>query len=175
MSTRWLPIYSREEPINISRIAHLAAALNGRSIVRMDIGNAFIVLFGLLFVAFGFLNYYLTAGVYGGRNAQEAMGVVVDVVTYGRGTETAVRFTTAEGKEVVFRQVGRPPIYSVGQTLAVSYDPAHPQNATIGSLSSVRRSAIFTSAGFILFGLLVCFAGLGSAFGLWEWRPTARR
>lgn len=146
--------------------------------MHMDIGSAITILFGLLFVAFGFLNHYLTAGRFG-KNAREATGVVVDVVDHGGGRrggiDTAVRFTTAEGKEIVFKDRRRGTDYIVGQTLVVSYEPANPEGATIGSLSSISRLQFFTSAGTILFGLFWVFAGLGSAFGIWGWRPTARR
>jgi hypothetical protein len=40
----------------------------------MDIGSAIAILFGLLFVGIGLLNYYLTAGCFG-KNSQEATGV----------------------------------------------------------------------------------------------------
>lgn len=157
-------------------MAHLATALSGRSIVRMEIGNAFTVFFGLLFVAVGFYIYF-EAGRFTKR-AQETTGVVVDLVLSSRYQTPekfpVVRFRTAGGKEVVFKS--REHYNSeVGQTLAISYDPANPENARIGSLSSVRRWAFFFSALCILFGLGVCFIGFGLEFGILKWGYYRRR
>jgi len=142
----------------------------------MDLGNLVTVLFGLCFVAAA-----TYAWSYMGRfieTAQEASGVVVEVV-YEPGSRESrmhpvVRFKTIEGKEVVGRSWQH---YNseVGQKLPLLYDPRNPEHVEIGTLASARRWQMIVTAICALFGLVICFIGIGLELGILNWRPTAYR
>ena len=142
----------------------------------MELGNLLVVLFGLCFVAVA-----PYAWSYMGRfikTAQEASGVVVEVV-YEAGSQQrrmhpVVRFKTSEGKEVVGRS--RQHYNSeVGQKLPLLYDPGDPEHVEIGTLSSARRWRMIVTTACALFGVIICFIGIGLELGILDWRPTAYR
>jgi hypothetical protein len=142
--------------------------------MRMGIGTAITVIFGLLFVAAG-ITIYLDASRFA-ATAREASGVVIDVVKAVRtptrsATHPVVRFETAEGREIVFTS-SQHYYSSIGQTLPVSYNPDDPEKAKVGSLSSVRRWGFLWLGMGLLVGLGLCVIGLGLEFGLLKWRPA---
>lgn len=124
----------------------------------------------LVFVAGGFLlglsyattRRFLTRG-------RAATGVVLDVKVSADDQENypVVRFETAEGREVVF--TSREDYYAqVGQTVGMFYNPANPQDARLGSRSSMRRGALSTLA----MGVVLALIGVSTIFfTVWSWPP----
>jgi hypothetical protein len=130
--------------------------------LRLKAGNIITVLFGLCLVGAGIYIY-----MYMGRyleTAQAASGVVVEVIHGSVGTmkgrmHPVVRFKTADGREVVGMSERHHNVQP-GQTLQILYDPAHPENLEIGTLSQVRIQRIFFTGICVLFGFAVSLAGL---------------
>ena len=125
-------------------------------------GNLVTVAVGLLFVAIGVYTY-----VHMGRSldhAREAKGVVVEVlnesgsIRKGR-THPVVRFTTAEGREVVARSdehhSARP-----ADTVQLVYDARNPQSIEITTLERAHRRRLLFSGLAIAVGLLGCGFGV---------------
>lgn len=125
------------------------------------------IAFGLIFVAVG-LYIYFDSGRFA-ATAREASGVVADVVKVTEGRRKAihpiVRFKTVAGQEIVFTN----PVHyfaAIGVTLPVSYNPANPNEAKVGSVAGVRRSSFVWLVMCLVFGGLVCLMGLHIQFGL---------
>ena len=137
--------------------------------------NLLTILFGLCFVAAGGLAYaYMDRFIGIGH---EASGVVVEVV-YETGSRESrmhpvVRFRTADGREVLGRS-GQHYNSEVGQALQLVYDPENPERVEIGTLAEVRRFRAIVAAICVLFGLVVCFIGIGLELGILNW-PSQRR
>jgi hypothetical protein len=98
-----------------------------------------------------------------GRKATTVAGTVVAQAesTTGEGRvrfAPVVQFATAEGRTVRFtdRLGTNPPSQAVGDTVAVSYDPADPERARIAG-SDWFLAGLFTFIGgaFLLAGLIV--------------------
>ncbi|CAN5287143.1 hypothetical protein BH10ACI1_BH10ACI1_24200 [soil metagenome] len=112
--------------------------------------------------------------------AAEAMGTVVNIgeavsrnfdhnriqngIQFGTRRETwfrpTVRFQTADGKTIDYTPtVATKTRFTVGQQIAVNYDPHNPQSVTLGSRKSFLMWLPFIFVGFIgaffsLFGLI---------------------
>ena len=127
---------------------------------------------GLLFVAAGIYIYFDYSRF--AATAREASGVVIDLVEVSRGQSRkaihpVIRFKTAAGEEIVFTNRVH---YSaaIGATLPVSYDPADPNQARIGTPSGVRGWGLIWLILGVVFGGLVCLMGLGIQFDLFPGR-----
>lgn len=141
--------------------------------LRLQPGSVGTVLFGLCFIAGG-IYVYTTIGRFL-ETAEAASGVVVEVVHESEGTKKGrkhpvVRFTTKEGKEVVIRPQQH---YNVqpGHTLQVLYDPAHPEQAEVGTVARAQNRRIALGAGSIVLGVLLFLGGLALELGLLRLRP----
>ena len=113
--------------------------------LRLAPGNIFTVLIGLCFIGAG-IYIYTHLGRYL-ETTQSASGVVINVVHASEGTRKGrmhpvVRFTTADGKEVVGTAEQHHNVQP-GQTLQVLYNPANPEHIEIGTLSRVRNQRLF--------------------------------
>ena len=138
----------------------------------MALGNVITILFGLSLVAAGVVVYlymdrFLAIGV-------EASGVVVEIV-YEPGTQRAgmhpvVRFKKADGTEVLGRS-WQHHNSEVGQAVRLMYDPKNPEHVEIGTLSQLRRFRTVVVALCVVFGLGICFIGIGLERGILNW-PT---
>lgn len=144
-------------------------------LMRMELGNLITILSGLCFVAaavfaYGYLDRFVGTG-------HEASGVVVEVV-YEAGSRQSrmhpvVRFKTADGRDVLGRSWQH---YNseVGQALLLVYDPQNPEHVEIGTLSDLRRFRNIVAAICVVFGLVICFIGIGLELGILNW-PSPRR
>jgi hypothetical protein len=137
--------------------------------IRLQPGNLVTIFLGLLFIAsgiYGFLEIgrFLEA-------ARPATGVVIEIVhasTNKRGrTHPVVRFTTAEGKEVVVRSEEHQNVQP-GDTVELLYDARNPEQIEITTLERVRNRRLLFTGLSIALGALVC--GLGFTQ---RWATTA--
>ena len=129
-------------------------------------GRMFQIVFGLLFMSFGFFGLwrdyqstqYYTAkatGMVAGETVRNYAGEINNRVTYNY--DTLIRFTTQEGKPIKFydHQYEHNPFFVVDQQVPVLYDPRNPQNAELeGTKKSARTGAIVTLVvGLLFFGI----------------------
>ncbi|MCC7118282.1 MAG: DUF3592 domain-containing protein [Anaerolineales bacterium] len=120
------------------------------------IGIVFPLVGGLLFVIGAFL--FIRTRIFLGK-AQETKGTVTQMVYRrsskgGGGYSPVYEFRTIDGQTITGRDnlSTNPPMFQVGQTIDVLYDPANPNNARIKKWMSLY----FTS-------VLLC--GMGATFG----------
>ncbi len=98
--------------------------------------------------------------------AVSAQGTVVELVRSRSSDSTTyrpvVQFTTSDGRpvEMVSSVGSNPPSYSVGETVQVWYDPAHPEDAKLAGFFSLWFLPL------LLMGLGTVFASIGLAFSL---------
>lgn len=98
--------------------------------------------------------------------AVSAQGTVVELVRSRSSDSTTyrpvVQFTTVDGRpvEMVSSVGSNPPGYSVGETVEVRYDPAHPEDAKLTGFFSLWFLPL------LLMGLGTVFASIGLAFSL---------
>ena len=138
----------------------------------MEIENAGIVGFGLMFIGAGLWNFYGHRSFASSAREAEAIVTKVEVLEGKRTTVyyPTVRFQTAEGREVVARikEFGE---VKEGQKVVLSYLPDRPEEATLGSLSDLGRRGIGPLVLCAFFGTAVCLIGLGLEFGFLDWKP----
>jgi hypothetical protein len=142
----------------------------------METGNLITVVFGLGLVAAGVYAYHAMGRF--NENAREAVGVVVEVVREAGSQQSRIRpalkFKTDEGKEVVGRSRQH---YNteIGATLPLLYNPKDPEHVEVGTLASARNWQLGVGALCVLFGLGICFIGVGLELGILNWRSDAYR
>lgn len=127
----------------------------------MSGGSVIAILFGLAFAGAGVYLYVQADRLT--RAAAEAQGTVVEVVLVPSGSGSnreypVIRFQTADGRQVEFRS-SQHCHCAVGEALTMSYDPANPARAMIGTRAGIRRERLIIAAVFITFGGLVCCMG----------------
>jgi hypothetical protein len=129
--------------------------------IRLQPGNYVTLFLGLLFIASGIYGY-IEIGRFMAES-RPAAGVVVEIVhasTNKRGrTHPVVRFTTAEGKEVVVRSEEHHNVQP-GDTLQLLYDVHHPERIEITTLERVRNQRVIFTVLSILLGAIVCVLGV---------------
>lgn len=129
-------------------------------------------IFNFIFMAVGIF-VYLNAKRFA-ATAREASGVVIDEEGAGTGflrirmeKGPTIRFKTAEGREIVFTSRSKHDL-PIGEMLSVSYDPADPQRARIGSPSNQRRLGTVFLAFCLLSSFLMWIVGFNIVFRLWK-------
>ncbi len=96
-----------------------------------------IILKNILYVAAGLI--FIAIGVFIFTNASTrpaiATGTLVDCVQPlgGQGCRPIVTFKTASSQTITFKSESPTQDYQAGEQVVISYDPAQPQNASIGS------------------------------------------
>ncbi|MFA5120548.1 DUF3592 domain-containing protein [Zavarzinia sp.] len=134
-------------------------------------GGRLLRLFGWL--AAGLAIAFLAIAGYAARQQLRAAGARADGTVIrleaAGGPQPAfcpvVAFTTTAGEPIELRSgvCARPPAYDVGETVAVDYDPADPQNASYGGF--------FTRWFLVLiFGIFGLGIAVGSGLLLWQGR-----
>jgi hypothetical protein len=129
-------------------------------------GNLITAAVGLLIIATGIYGYFEIGRFIDG--ARPASGVVLEIVypsVNKRGrTHPVVRFTTAEGKEVVVRSEEHHNVQP-GDTVELLYDVANPQQIEITTIDRVRNRRVLFTVLSLVFGGFVCFMGLTQNMG----------
>jgi hypothetical protein len=130
--------------------------------LHLEPGNLITAAVGLCFIA---------SGVYGYRHmgrfldtARETSAVVVKVayesVNKKGRMHPVVRFTTADGREVIAHSDEHHNVQP-GDTVQLLYDPVHPDQIEIATLARAQNRRLLFTVLSILFGIFVCFMGLG--------------
>jgi hypothetical protein len=143
---------------------HGAPAIGMR--IHVQPGNLITASVGLLFIATGIYGYIDIGRFIDG--ARPASGTVLEVVypsANKRGrTHPVVRFTTAEGKEVVVRSEEHHNVQP-GDKVDLLYDAANPQQIEITTIERVRNRRLLFTMLSLVFGGFVCFMGLTQNVG----------
>lgn len=123
------------------------------------IGIVFPLVGGLLFAIGAFL--FIRTRIFLGK-AQEVQGTVIQMVWSsssdgGGGYSPVYQFRTISGQMITVQDSlsSSPPMFQVGQTIDVLYDPENPQNARIKKFWSLYFTSI------LLCGMGLIFGGVG--------------
>lgn len=123
------------------------------------IGIVFPLVGGLLFAIGAFL--FIRTRIFLGK-AQEVKGTVTEMVYNhssdgGGGYSPVYQFRTISGQMITVRDnlSTNPPMFQVGQTIDVLYDPENPQSARIKKFWSLYFTSI------LLCGMGLIFGGVG--------------
>ena len=136
--------------------------------LRMQPHHLVTALFGLFLIGAG-IYAYLHLGTYLGT-LRETSAVVIDVVYESATMQKArvhpvVRFTTADGREVIGRAEkhlkARP-----GDSVRIVYDPAYPERVEVRTLAQANRERGLFSGIAIAFGLALSLGALAVDRGL---------
>lgn len=123
------------------------------------IGIVFPLVGGLLFAIGAFL--FIRTRIFLGK-AQEVKGTVIEMVYShssegGGGYAPVYQFRTISGQMITVQDSlsSSPPMFQVGQTIDVLYDPENPQSARIKKFMSLYFTSI------LLCGMGLIFGGVG--------------
>jgi Protein of unknown function (DUF3592) len=128
---------------------------------KLEPENLVTIFLGLCFIVTGLYAYH-----YMGRfldTAREASGVVIDV-RYESANKKGrmhprVRFTTADGREVVAQSDEHHNVQR-GDTVRLIYDPSQPNDMEISTLARAQKRRLLITTLSVVFGVFVCLLGL---------------
>ena len=130
--------------------------------IRLERGSLATIIVGLGLIASAAYGY-----IHMGRfldTAAETSGLVVDILHEGTNQKgrrhPVVRFTTADGRQVVGRSDEHHNVQA-GDRLQLIYDPVHPEQFEITTLSRARNRRMAFTVISAVFGACVCLMGLG--------------
>jgi hypothetical protein len=130
--------------------------------LHLEPGNLITVAVGLCFIASGVYGYHHMSRFL--DTAEETSAVVVEVayesVNKKGRMHPVVRFTTADGREVVVRSDEHHNVQP-GDRVQLLYDPVHPDQIEIATLSRAQNRRLLFTVLSVLFGVFVCLMGVG--------------
>jgi uncharacterized protein YneF (UPF0154 family) len=132
--------------------------------------NRTLRIIGTVFTMIGILLLVVAGLIFGSAMRFKARALAVDGQVTGmirtfntehgrhHGYKPVVVFTSRDGKvhKVVGRVATYPPLYHVGQSVKVLYDPADPNDVNIGSLASDKLFLAYIPGGI---GIVFCLVG----------------